>query len=102
MNKSDKQWIDDAVQLGCVVCRNLGYGPTPSEWHHIRSGVGKGQRSKHKDGLPLCPQHHRTGGHGVAFHAGPKVWQERYGTEYELLAQTQKDVEQLRKQIIGR
>lgn len=24
--------------LGCVVCRNLGFGPTPAAVHHIHAG----------------------------------------------------------------
>lgn len=29
--------------------------------------------------------HHRTGGYGVAIHAGQKTWEKRYGTQRDLL-----------------
>ncbi|MGU7801363.1 Ref family recombination enhancement nuclease, partial [Escherichia coli] len=34
MTKDDKRWLEDVASLGCVVCRNLGYGATPAEVHH--------------------------------------------------------------------
>lgn len=37
--------------------------------------------------IPLCHAHHRTGGYGVAIHAGRKSWEEKFGTEAELLSQ---------------
>jgi len=97
--KSDKQWMDDITSLGCVVCRNEGHGPTPAEVHHIRATAGMGQRADNTDSIPLCPPHHRLGGYGVAFHAGPAVWQEQFGTELELLSQTRRDVEHMRARL---
>ena len=47
---------------------------------------GMAQRASHFDVLPLCHVHHRTGGHGVAFHAGQEAWEAKFGTERELLA----------------
>jgi hypothetical protein len=47
--------------------------------------MGMGQRAGHREVLPLCPQHHQTGGWGIAFHAGKVTWQEIYGSEEELL-----------------
>jgi hypothetical protein len=41
--------------------------------------------------LGLCPPHHRIGGHGVAYHAGPETWEENFGTERELLEQTKQE-----------
>lgn len=74
MTKDDKDWLSDVAELGCIVCRNLGFGSTPAEIHHIRTGQGAGQRANHKRTLPLCPAHHRTGGFGVAIYAGQKTW----------------------------
>lgn len=62
MTKDDKDWLSDVAELGCIVCRNLGFGSTPAEIHHIRTGQGAGQRANHKRTLPLCPAHHRIGG----------------------------------------
>lgn len=96
MTKDDKNWLSDVAALGCVVCRNLGYGESPAEIHHVRTGQGTAQRASNKKTLPLCTPHHRTGGYGVAIHAGQKKWEENYGTETELLEQTQREVEELR------
>ncbi len=74
--------------LGCIVCRNLGYFDSPAEIHHVRYLAGGGQRASHMDVIPLCPLHHRTGGYGDAFHAGPGIWQATYGTERDLLRLT--------------
>ena len=87
MTKKEKLHLNALADFGCIVCRNLGYGFTPAEIHHIRHGVGMGQRNGHKNAIPLCHKHHRTGGYGVAFHAGPKEFGMRYGDELELLAQ---------------
>jgi len=73
--------------LGCVICRNMGYGATPAEIHHIRTGQGL-KRASHFETIPLCHAHHRTGGYGVAFHAGKAAFEANYGSELELLQQT--------------
>lgn len=73
------------VQLGCIVCRNEGFLDSPATIHHLRSGTGMGQKDKRF--IPLCPLHHQLGGHGVAFHAGKKAWERRYGTQEGLYAQ---------------
>lgn len=78
--------------LGCVVCRNEGLGKTPAEVHHIRTGQGA-MRASHFDVIPLCHTHHRTGGYGVAYHAGAAAWQESFGREVDLLAQTRKELD---------
>lgn len=90
MNKAEREHLSKLVQLGCIVCRNLGYRDSPAEVHHIRAGKGVGQRSGHFDTLPLCPGHHRTGGHGTAIHAGQKTWEAKFGTETKLLGQVQR------------
>ncbi|MBD7747769.1 hypothetical protein HJX11_09780 [Klebsiella pneumoniae] len=95
-SKSDKQYFQDLVEIGCIVCKvHFGVYSAP-EIHHIRTGQGAGQRANHKETLPLCPPHHRTGGHGVAIHAGQKTWEKNYGTETELLEQVTIEVKELR------
>lgn len=88
MNVKEKEYLARVAELGCLVCNSMGYD-SPAEIHHIRSGQGMGQRASHFDAIPLCHAHHRTGGYGVAFHAGPKIWQEKYGTETEMLHRVQ-------------
>lgn len=95
MKKAERQHMGDVAQLGCVVCRNLGHEDTPAELHHIRTGQGR-KRATHYQVIPLCPHHHRTGGHGEAFHAGPRVWQLRFGREEVLLKQVEIEIRQLR------
>lgn len=65
-----------------------GHVGVQAEIHHIREGQGMSQRAAHFLTVPLCPSHHRTGGEGVAFHAGPKRFEMLYGTELDLLGRT--------------
>lgn len=85
MKKADKKHLQAVSELGCIVCRQNGYLDTPAEIHHIRAGQGCAQRSNNFQVLPLCHIHHRTGGWGVALHAGQKTWEATNGTELELL-----------------
>jgi hypothetical protein len=57
----------------------LGYNDTPAELHHPRTGLGMGQRAKHFNVLPLCPEHHRgqTGIHGM----GSRAFARHYGVD---------------------
>ncbi len=79
--KQDKAHLARIAMLPCCVC---GYWPV--EVHHIRSGVGMGQKASDLETIPLCVWHHRTG--PQAFHNGPKIFQALFGTERELLAKT--------------
>ena len=83
--KAEKIYLDRVAQLGCIVCLLQGIEDCPAEIHHPRNGQGKGQRAPHRLGIPLCPPHHRTGGYGVAIHAGQKAWEAKFGTEIELV-----------------
>lgn len=100
-SKAEKLWLSDVASLGCVVCRNAGYGASPAEVHHSRAGVGKGQKAHYSKTIPLCPLHHRTGGYGVAFHSGPEEFERRYGSQAELVLQTVREVEVMRANTIG-
>lgn len=79
MNKAEKQHLSKVAELGCIICQ------MPAEIHHIRTGMGIGQRNSHFNVIPLCPHHHRTGGYPFAIHAGQKGFEEMFGTELELL-----------------
>lgn len=85
--KAEREHLSKVAEIGCIVCLNENYGQSPAEIHHIRSGQGMAQRASNYEVIPLCPIHHRNGGHGVAVHAGIETWQERFGTEVELLNQ---------------
>jgi hypothetical protein len=82
--KAEKQHYAKVANLGCSLCRYLGYGESPPELHHIRRA---GKRSN-APVIPLCPEHHRgnTGIHGM----GRKRFETEYKiTEEELLQQTE-------------
>ena len=83
--EKEKEYQGKVAELGCVVCRNNGDGPTPATIHHCFFGAGK--RDKHYLVIPLCPEHHQTGGYGVAIHAGQKQFEALYGSEFKLLNQ---------------
>jgi len=86
MNKKEREHLSQIASIGCIVCLNNGYPDTPAEIHHIGNGT-LSKRASNFEAIPLCPAHHRTGGHGVAVHAGRKTWESNYGTERELLSQ---------------
>jgi hypothetical protein len=67
--KAEKLHLSRVAALGCIVCRNLDYAESPAEI--IRSsGTGLSVRADNFHVIPLCHAHHRTGGYGVAIHAG--------------------------------
>lgn len=88
MTKAEKQRFQKLVDLGCIICLRGGWGHSQPEIHHIRKGQGVGQRASHDKTIPLCPAHHRTGGYGVAIHAGQKAFENKFGDEHFLLEYT--------------
>lgn len=77
-----KDWKNLVAELGCIICGR------PANLHHPRMCQGMAQRSPDWLCIPLCPDHHQHGGHGVAIHAGQATFEQNYGTESELLAET--------------
>jgi Recombination enhancement, RecA-dependent nuclease len=75
--KAEKKHMSAVAELGCLVCRRMGYLNTPAEIHHKRAGTGAGSRASHLNVIPLCPEHHRgsTGLHGL----GSKGFVKYYG-----------------------
>jgi len=86
MTKNEKETYRKIAELGCSLCRHLGFEGTPAELHHIRR---TGRRSD-APVIPLCPYHHRwpnTSIHGM----GRRRFEAEYDvTEESLLAQTLK------------
>lgn len=64
MTGSEERYLGRVAELGCILCRRLGYGETPAEIHHAREGEGGAQRAPNWLAIPLCCQHHR-GKHGI-------------------------------------
>lgn len=83
--KKEKEYFTKLVNFGCVVCKKYHDCYTMPSIHHIRDGMGMGQKNSTENCLPLCPAHHQHGGYGVAFHAGKKAFEENYCSEQELL-----------------
>lgn len=87
MSVAAKRHKNRVAALGCILCRQLGYGETPPQLHHVREGQGMSQRASDMLVIPLCPEHHQggTGLHGL----GTREFERRYKTtELDLLAET--------------
>lgn len=86
---AERAYMSAQADAGCVLCAHLGLGTTPCEIHHLRHGMGMGQRNNNKMVIGLCPEHHRgaTGYHGL----GRREFERVYGvTEMDLWAMAQK------------
>lgn len=90
MTLAEKNHLNLVVSFGCIACERLGFDDSPAEVHHVRFKSGTAQRASHLEVIPLCPHHHRSGGYGEAFHAGKEIWEEKFGTEKELLDEINK------------
>lgn len=91
--KAERQWLDTISRMGCVVCILQGLGPSPAEPHHLLRKSGR--RMGHLFTIPLCPPHHRLGRNDeevVSRHPYRVEFERRYGTETQLLEQTQEFV----------
>jgi hypothetical protein len=71
-----KKYMSLVAEMGCIVCKRMGYPGTPAELHHPRAGTGAGRRASDWDVIPLCPEHHRgkTGIHGLGTKGFVKHW----------------------------
>ena len=103
MKKSESMYLKDVSSLGCVICRNLGFGASFAEIHHVRTGQGMAQRASNFETIPLCPPHHRGTLHPMvpSIHLDKRRFEREFGTELELLAQTIRDVNAFRSTIVG-
>jgi hypothetical protein len=80
MNKEQKLHYRQMAELGCSLCRELGYGETPAEIHHIR----RTSKRNLAPVIPLCPAHHRfpnTSIHGL----GRRAFELKFGLTEEYL-----------------
>ena len=81
--------------LGCIACEKDGYPGTPACVHHLRTRpdgqrYGTGLRAPHSRTIPLCEGHHQgmLDTTKLAFHKNPKAFEARYGSELQLLEET--------------
>ena len=80
---AERDYMASVAELGCLICWQ------PAEVHH-KTGAGMGMRASNYDTMPLCPRHHRTGGHGFAIHAGTETWEAKYGLQDEHIKMTKR------------
>jgi len=85
--KAEKEWMSKVADLGCIACLNEFYIYSEAAIHHIE---GKTKEGAHFLTIGLCGAHHQTGGEGVALHHNKYRWEKRHGTQYELLEQTKR------------
>ena len=84
MPKPKKEIIkqyEKMIAFGCVVFKNMYGIYTPPCIHHF-TGAGMGLKNKEKF-IPLC-HHHHQGKEGI-HHIGKFTWEDRFGTQEELL-----------------
>ena len=81
--KERRERFDALSELGCAICG------MPPQIHHLigTKWRGMGQKSDDRNTIPLC-LHHHTGAEGVHT-IGKKTWEAKYGTQEELLEQTE-------------
>lgn len=85
--KEEAAWMDAITDIGCIACLIDGHPGTPGAVHHLLRG---GQRIGHMHTICLCdPGHHQNGGKNkISRHPDKAMFEDRYGTEAELLHMT--------------
>jgi hypothetical protein len=84
----EKRLHGQIAALGCIACRLDGKPSPPVSIHHID---GRTKPGAHRQVLALCAGHHQdgTGAPGlIAVHPWKARFQERYGSQADLLAMT--------------
>ena len=98
--RKDPKHLALVRQIPCVVCSNEDLGDSPAEPHHIKlaghSGVG--YKADDDETIALCTHHHHGTKEGnekgqIGYHQGHKAFEDRYGTQLELVEQTRFEVE---------
>ena len=83
-SKKERDHMDRVASLGCIACKNLGFGHSKPLIHHIRTLNGQRITRNHLLVLPLCFSHHSADSEN-GFHHGSRTWQTIHGTEAQLL-----------------
>lgn len=91
---AEKLHMGRVAELGCCICRRLGFPDSPAQVHHIRTGTGAGRKASDMDTIPLCEPHHT--GAAMSIHGmGRKAFEAYWGvTELELLEETRALIDQ--------
>ena len=77
-----KRYLELIHKLPCCIS-----GLSPVQAHHIRTGMGMSMKAPDWHCLPLHEIYH-TGSEGIHT-LGTKAWQEKFGSEQELVKKTQ-------------
>jgi hypothetical protein len=97
MKKADKERYDLLIQLGCIVCLIHKGIYTPPQIHHPYGRKGDGNQKT----IGLCYCHHMADQENplnpeyTSRHPYKKRFEARYGTEAELLEETNRRLEKL-------
>lgn len=86
----EKRHMKKVAALGCIVCLLFEEVFTPASIHHME---GKTKPGAHFKALPLCFRHHQEGSccdEWVSRHPHKARFEERYGTEEQLLEHVNK------------
>ena len=83
---AEKAHMNACAENLCVICS------MPCEVHHVRRN---GEKRNNFKVIGLCARHHRTGGHGVAIHAGRRSWEANFGLELDYLKQVNNKIKGL-------
>lgn len=89
--KAERELWTKIADYGCIACRKDGnYNPVVS-LHHIS---GRTKPGAHRLVLPLCANHHQTGGkEAPAVHPWKARFEAKYGKQLDLLAEIMEQID---------
>jgi hypothetical protein len=84
--KAEKALHDKIARLGCIACMKDGFFNDHVSIHHVD---GRTKPGAHLKVLALCGPHHQDDGSGtIAVHPWKARFEERYGSQTDLIAET--------------
>ena len=79
----NKKHLARLFDLGCIICKKLGFPNSPPQIHHIKyKDLGMSRKASDFEAIPLCYLHH-LGKEG--YHYSPKKFNVKWGSQKELL-----------------
>jgi len=88
--KAEQAHMDRVRELNCIIFRNdLDIYDSPAAIHHV---YGRTKEGAHFSVLPICYLHHQSGQNNIVYvsiHPNKAAFENRYGTEQELLIQVE-------------
>ena len=82
--KAQHRHLNRVAALGCIACKLLCLGESPSQVHHIREGrIAR----NHWLTLPLCPRHHTGASMSVHMDKDALMMALGVASEFDLLAE---------------